>query len=38
MFRNRLEKVYRHISRQAHRQGITSYRIYDHDLPEFPFL
>jgi 23S rRNA (cytosine1962-C5)-methyltransferase len=38
MFQNRLEKVYRHISKQARRQEITCYRIYDHDLPEFPFL
>ena len=38
MFRNRLEKVYRHLSKQAKRQGISCYRIYDHDLPEFPFL
>src|SRR5215218_6369689 len=38
MFRNRLEKVYKHIGRQAKRQGVSCYRIYDHDLPEFPFL
>jgi len=38
MFRNRLDKVNRHISRQARRQNITCYRIYDHDLPEFPLL
>jgi 23S rRNA (cytosine1962-C5)-methyltransferase len=38
MFRNRLEKVFRHISKQARRQGITCYRVYDHDLPEFPFI
>jgi 23S rRNA (cytosine1962-C5)-methyltransferase len=37
MFRNRLTKVYRHLGKQARRQGITCYRIYDHDLPEFPF-
>lgn len=37
MFRNRLEKVYRHLSRQAKKQDIGCYRIYDHDLPEFPF-
>jgi 23S rRNA (cytosine1962-C5)-methyltransferase len=37
MFRNRLLKVHRHIARLARRQGITCYRIYDHDLPEFPF-
>ncbi len=37
MFRNRLSKVYRHISKLARKQGITCYRVYDHDLPEFPF-
>jgi 23S rRNA (cytosine1962-C5)-methyltransferase len=37
MFRNRLTKVWRHLSKQAKRQGISCYRIYDHDLPEFPF-
>jgi 23S rRNA (cytosine1962-C5)-methyltransferase len=37
MFRNRLMKVHRHVTRLARRQGITCYRIYDHDLPEFPF-
>ena len=38
MFRNRLEKVYRHLSKQARRQGIECWRLYDHDLPEFPFI
>jgi 23S rRNA (cytosine1962-C5)-methyltransferase len=37
MFRNRLEKVCRHLGKQAKRTGITCYRLYDHDLPEFPF-
>jgi 23S rRNA (cytosine1962-C5)-methyltransferase len=37
MFRNRLTKVYRHISKVAKKQNISCYRIYDHDLPEFPF-
>jgi len=37
MFQNRLEKVYRHLGRQAKRLGVSCYRIYDHDLPEFPF-
>ena len=37
MFSNRLVKVYRHLGKQAKRQGITCYRVYDHDLPEFPF-
>lgn len=36
MFRNRLVKVQRHLGRQARRQGIECYRVYDHDLPEFP--
>lgn len=38
MFRNRLEKQYRHLGRQARRQNIGCYRLYDHDLPEFPFI
>ena len=38
MFENRLSKVYRHLSKQAKRQSIKCYRIYDHDIPEFPFL
>ncbi len=37
MFRNRLGKVFRHLSKLARRQSISCYRIYDHDLPEFPF-
>ena len=37
MFQNRLTKVYKHKNKLARRQSITSYRIYDHDLPEFPF-
>ncbi|HMO33216.1 MAG TPA: class I SAM-dependent methyltransferase [Lacibacter sp.] len=36
MFQNRLQKVYRHRSKQARRLGITCYRLYDRDLPEFP--
>lgn len=37
MFQNRLLKVYRHIGKLARRQGISCYRVYDHDLPEFAF-
>ncbi len=37
MFRNRLEKVYRHFGKQAKRLQVSCYRLYDHDLPEFPF-
>jgi 23S rRNA (cytosine1962-C5)-methyltransferase len=37
MFHNRLVKVYRHLSKQAKRLAISCWRVYDHDLPEFPF-
>jgi 23S rRNA (cytosine1962-C5)-methyltransferase len=37
MFRNRLTKVYKHRSKQARRMNISCYRVYDHDLTEFPF-
>ncbi|HSU29453.1 MAG TPA: class I SAM-dependent methyltransferase [Chitinophagaceae bacterium] len=37
MFRNRLSKVLKHTRKQALRLGVSCYRIYDHDLPEFPF-
>lgn len=36
MFENRLQKVYKHRSKQARRMGISCYRLYDKDLPEFP--
>ena len=36
MFDNRLEKLYRHLGKQAKRLGVGCYRLYDHDLPEFP--
>jgi 23S rRNA (cytosine1962-C5)-methyltransferase len=38
MFSNRLTKVFRHLGKQARRQGISCYRIYDRDLPEFPLI
>jgi 23S rRNA (cytosine1962-C5)-methyltransferase len=37
MFSNRLTKVYRHLNKQAKKQQVSCYRVYDHDLPEFPF-
>ena len=37
MFSNRLAKVYRHLMKQAKRLAISCFRLYDHDLPEFPF-
>lgn len=38
MFRNRLDKVYKHRSKLARRQEISCYRLYDRDLPEFPLI
>jgi 23S rRNA (cytosine1962-C5)-methyltransferase len=37
MFHNRLQKVHRHRDKIARRLGVSCYRVYDHDLPEFPF-
>ncbi|WP_276504292.1 class I SAM-dependent methyltransferase [Terrimonas pollutisoli] len=36
MFKNRLTKVFKHVGKQAKRIGVSCYRVYDHDLPEFP--
>ncbi|MEY4052493.1 MAG: methyltransferase domain-containing protein [Chitinophagia bacterium] len=36
MFENRLLKNYKHRIKQAKRQNISCWRLYDHDLPEFP--
>jgi 23S rRNA (cytosine1962-C5)-methyltransferase len=38
MFENRLTKVLKHLRKTAKRQGITCFRIYDRDLPEFPLI
>ncbi|MBS1949045.1 MAG: class I SAM-dependent methyltransferase [Bacteroidetes bacterium] len=37
MFRNRLEKVFRHVSSLSKKQHVSCYRVYNYDLPEFPF-
>lgn len=34
-FTNRLTKMYAHIGKWARRAGVTCYRVYDADLPEF---
>lgn len=36
MFRNRLVKLFKHKAKQAKRLQVSCYRIYDHDLTEFP--
>jgi 23S rRNA (guanine2445-N2)-methyltransferase / 23S rRNA (guanine2069-N7)-methyltransferase len=37
MFVNRLRKNLKHLKRQAEKQGLESYRVYDADLPEYAF-
>lgn len=36
-FSNRLLKNSRHLGRWARREGIACYRVYDRDIPQFPF-
>lgn len=36
MFENRLLKNYKHRLKQAKRLPVSCWRLYDHDLPEFP--
>ena len=38
MFENRLVKVCRHLSKIARSTGVSCYRVYDRDLPEFPLI
>ncbi len=38
MFENRLRKNARHLAKWGRRRGISCYRIYDRDIPEFPFI
>ncbi len=37
MFRNRLAKNNKHLAKHAKRLKLSCYRVYDHDIPEFPF-
>ena len=36
IFSNRLRKNFRHYAKWAKRRGISCYRVYDRDVPEFP--
>ncbi|MCE2757885.1 MAG: class I SAM-dependent methyltransferase [Chitinophagaceae bacterium] len=38
MFENRLKKVLKIRSKEASRQKVSCYRLYDRDLPEFPLI
>ena len=35
---NRLEKNYKHRAKWARREGFEAFRIYNKDIPEFPFI
>ena len=35
---NRLKKRQRHLGKWARRNGITCYRLYERDIPEFPLI
>ena len=37
MFANRLQKNMQHLQKWAKREGITCYRVYDADLPDYAF-
>src|SRR5262249_54269598 len=37
-FRGRLRKNARHLGRWAARNGLTAWRVYDRDVPEYPFV
>ncbi len=36
MLANRLLKMQRHLTKWARREGVSCYRLYDADIPEFP--
>src|SRR5215813_5769290 len=37
-FSDRLRKNARHLGRWAQRAGVTAWRVYDRDIPEYPFV
>ena len=37
-FADRLRKNARHLARWAARTGLTAWRVYDRDIPEYPFV
>lgn len=37
MFENRLRKNGRHFRKWAHARGLTCFRVYDRDIPEYPY-
>lgn len=37
MFENRLRKNAKHLRKWAKAQGLTAFRVYDRDIPEYPY-
>jgi 23S rRNA (cytosine1962-C5)-methyltransferase len=37
-FANRLRKNWRHFRRWAQTRGLTAFRVYDFDIPEYPYV
>ncbi len=37
MFENRLSKMFRHFGKIFRKQNISCFRVYDRDIPQFPF-
>jgi 23S rRNA (cytosine1962-C5)-methyltransferase len=37
-FHNRLRKNFRHLRKWAQRNDLTAFRIYDRDIPEYPYV
>ena len=37
-FANRLRKNWRHFRRWARTRGLTAFRVYDRDVPEYPYV
>jgi len=35
---NRLKKNYKHLSKWARKNNIEAYRLYDRDIPEYPYI
>ena len=38
MLANRLSNRFRHVSKWARRQGLTCFRLYERDIPDFPMI
>ncbi len=37
-FKNRLQKNYKHLGKWARKQNVESFRVFDRDIPEYPYI